>query len=142
MAKAPKPGHSRRISFDEDILDGDLDEQWYRIVYPPDNKDVTVKVSQLGPRDDDFCKANTGHEAFELFGPFLATPIGVIIGYWFARTKNGEPNLKFKKIWNQFNGNYELLRPFEVHVPADPDDDDAEEIVDDDGPEAAADPTG
>lgn len=100
MAKAPTPGTSRRIAVSEMLTD-ELDK-WIRVVCPAEDIDVTLYLRTVGPKDDDVCKAQTGHETWELWSDFISTPTGWLVAYWMARRKNGEPQLPFKKIWKQY----------------------------------------
>lgn len=88
-----------------------------------------LSESDLGPGDDLICRAQTGAyvggEGFALTGLMArlsngdVTRVGtdvLLLVVWFARRKNGEPNLTFTEVLNDSGSSAELMRDLKMEV--------------------------
>ncbi len=139
-ARAPKPGVGRRIAISEELAAGR--EDWRRVVCERDGVDVTVRASSIGAEDEMVFEKETSFPLWSVWND----PSGVarlLALYWLARRKNGERDLRFKRVVRAFP-DIESVRDagFDIWIP-DPDEDDSEgDGVDPTSPGTGSEPAG
>lgn len=127
MASAPKPGVGRRVSISEELAAGEAD---WRKIGTDDGREYLIRASSLGPKDEATFQANTGLSLWQVWSdPSGMLPILAL--FWFARMKNGERDLRFKKVLEQYDDLDKVIAGgFWIEVP-DPDaEEEADEPVD------------
>lgn len=106
MASAPKPGVGARIAA-ADELDQALGQ---KVTIGRKGADpLTFSFGDLGPRDDMACRKATGWNVAELVGVEQVSGFEVLAIWWLARRHNGEPDLTFDEVLDEFPTNAEII---------------------------------
>lgn len=123
MAKAPKPGVGRRIQIAEELSGA---EQDWRKIGTDDGKEYLLRASAIGPQDEGRFAQETGQPIWSVWdNPSGMLPILSL--YWFARLKNGERDLRFKKVLKEYPDLSSVIAAgFWIEIP-DPEAEDDEE---------------
>lgn len=91
MALAPVPGVGKRQTAERSGM---------RITLG--GRTVTLHLADLGPQDDLVARKETGLPVTPYFAEDRFGMDSLLIVYWMARRKNGEPNLRFQHVLDEF----------------------------------------
>lgn len=91
MALAPVPGVGKRQS---------VERSGMRITLG--SRTVTLHLADLGPADDLVARKETGLPVTPFFAEDRFGMDSLLIVFWMARRKSGEPNLRFQAVLDEF----------------------------------------
>jgi hypothetical protein len=114
MATAPKPGARRKAEAQRTAL---------RITLKGETR--TLHMSDLGPRDDLEARKETGIAVMPFFHGERFGGDAILIIWWMARRKSGEPDLRYSQVLDEFPS-WNDLEGVEIEEITDEEDDSPE----------------
>lgn len=117
MALAPVPGVGKRQ---------ERDRQGMRVTMG--GRTLSLFLNDLGPQDDLVSRKETGFPVTPFFAEDRFGMDSLMIVYWMARRKNGEPTLKFQAVLDEFP-NYESINQSDFKIESLEEVDETEEDV-------------
>lgn len=124
MATAPTPGVGRRITEAADVRQA-LDRV---VTITRGDQALSFSLADLGPRDDFACRKATGFNVTTLISSEEIGAGEVLALWWLARRHNGEPDLTFTTVLDEFPTNADVIEAgFGCDVADEPDGGDSPE---------------
>lgn len=115
-AHAPRPGQVRKDEANRTGLEITLR-----------GETRTLHLADLGPGDDLESRKQTGLPVAAFMGAETFGPDSLLILWWMARRKSGEPSLRFASVLEEFPS-YDELASAEVNEVTDDGDDGSPEV--------------
>ena len=110
MATAPKPGARKKAEAQRVAL---------KITLNGESK--LLHMSDLGPGDDRIARAQTGFPVTPYFNEERFGSDSILVAWWMARRKNGEPDLRYDVVEKEFP-TWAALEGIEIEEITDEDD--------------------